>query len=221
VDPINEIMSTINNHDLFFSRVIKLIYRYFFVKRRINVLAKHISSYLPKEKPLKGLDVGCGSGELAYLVQQKCPNVQIQGVDIIIRENISTIKIDKFDGLKIPFENNSFDFVILVDVLHHTEKQIELMNECVRLAKEFIIIKDHIYNNWYDRTWLGFRDYIGNRPAKVPLPYKYLSEKDWDILYKKINVSPDSYLEILDIYPKFLSILFPNNLDFMARIRKN
>lgn len=77
-------------------------------------------------KNAKILDVGCNCGSLIYNIYRKGYK-NVQGIDI----NKEAIKIGKreykllekklkiYDGYKIPFKNESFDVVLMFDVIEH------------------------------------------------------------------------------------------------------
>lgn len=198
-------------------RVVKPLHRSAISGRRVNVLGNHLIQLLPENILLKGLDVGCGSGELSKYVQDRCPETKIYGVDILARED-AVIEVKNFDGIRLPFADQSYDFVMLIDVLHHTDYPQKLMQECVRVTRKFILIKDHNCESWLDRVCLRFMDWVGNRSYNVYLPYNYLSKSDWKKLYQASGIVCEANLSELHLYPKPFSFLFDRNLHFIARL---
>ncbi len=88
------------------------------------------------------LDVGCGTGHLsAYL--REMYGAAPTGIDVKdFRQN--DIPFIDFDGTSIPFADNSFDHVILSEVLHHSRDPVRLMAECVRVARRRIIVFEDV-----------------------------------------------------------------------------
>ena len=86
--------------------------------RRIRRLAEAIAERLPRDARV--LDVGCGSGDLAALVMQLRPDVTIEGIDVLVRPE-TAIPVHSYDGDHIPFDDDTFDAAIVIDVLHHTD----------------------------------------------------------------------------------------------------
>ena len=154
------------------------------MNRRGNVLVDRLSSLIPENQPLQGLDVGCGSGEVAYWLTQSRSNISLQGVDVLVRSQ-THIRVQQFDGLTLPFADRAFDFLMLVDVLHHTENPDRLLAECARVSRQFILIKDHYCNKWWDDLRLRFMDWVGNRSYGVALPYNYQSTHQWQNLFDR------------------------------------
>lgn len=76
------------------------------------------------------LDIGTGTGYLAFPLAEAYPDAQVYGIDIaesIIRENerhveesnMSNIFFQAFDGIHYPFEEESFDLVVSRYAFHH------------------------------------------------------------------------------------------------------
>lgn len=80
----------------------------------------------------KVLDVGCGTG----FVSQLYPNFDITGIDIsdgMLANN--PYKAIKASAESIPFEDNSFDFVIARSLLHHLDRPDIGLKEMFRVLK--------------------------------------------------------------------------------------
>jgi ubiquinone/menaquinone biosynthesis C-methylase UbiE len=122
---------------------------------RVRILRDCLSALIPKDVSV--LDVGCGDGLLARLIMDQRSDVEICGIDVLVREQ-TQIPVTEFDGLRIPFPDNSFDAVMFVDVLHHTDDPIALLFEAQRVAAKAIVIKDHRLNGLLARPTLRFMD---------------------------------------------------------------
>ena len=188
------------------------------MNRRVQVLARHLASLIPNTQPLQGLDVGCGSGEIALAIQQLRPHTQLKGVDVLVRPP-TVIPVEAFDGQTLPYPDNHVDLVLLVDVLHHTHHPQKLLQECTRVAKQAILIKDHTANNPFDELRLRFMDWVGNRSYGVSLPYNYLSSSQWNHLFEELGWSPEIKRTQLHLYPSPFTYIFDGNLHFVARLK--
>ena len=67
----------------------------------------------------------------------------ITGIDVLVRDH-AHIPVVKFDVTSIPFPDRSFDTLVFVDVLHHTNDPVLLLREAARVARNTIVIKDCI-----------------------------------------------------------------------------
>lgn len=93
------------------------------------------------------LDFGCGSLTLTLLAKQKQPEAHFIGVDVdekilnIARKKLENtnkkIKVDKYDGLILPYKDSSFDRVITSLVFHHltSEQKENSFKEIKRVLK--------------------------------------------------------------------------------------
>lgn len=186
-------------------------------QRRVRMLSKHLAELIPRNAEL--LDVGCGDGLLANLIIQERKDINVKGVDILLREK-SFFPIDKFDGEHLPYADNRFDVIMFVDVLHHTADPNILLAEAKRVARKHIIIKDHTKMGFLSGATLRFMDYVGNAAYGVNLPYNYWSKEQWHDAWGKLGLVIDYYEHRLKLYPKPADFIFGRHLHFIARLKK-
>ena len=182
--------------------------------RRVRVLQQHLSALLPAEG--KVLDVGCGDGLLAHGIGQRLPECAVHGIDVLVRGE-THIPVEAFNGNSIPYEDDSFDSVLFVDVLHHTDDPMRLLREAVRVARRSIVIKGHTKNGFMADQTVRFMDRIGNAHHGVALPYNYWSQDEWEKAFKTLNLNIDVWQSRLGLYPAPADWLFGRKLHFVAR----
>jgi ubiquinone/menaquinone biosynthesis C-methylase UbiE len=141
-------------------RPVELIHAAYVADRRARVLARHLERALPAGARV--LDVGCGDGRIASRVAAARPDLEITGVDILVRPD-ARIRVEPFDGATIPYPDASFDAVMLVDVLHHADSPLALLQEAVRVAAREVVVKDVAAQTRLDHAILGFMDRVGNK----------------------------------------------------------
>lgn len=190
----------------------------FVASRRDKRIAENILSLLP-DRDFLGLDIGCGSGNIAKLMQEFSPRIRMQGSDSLVRPN-AMIPVTQCSGEKLSFSDGSFDFAILVDVLHHTDDPFPVLSEAIRVSREFVIIKDHYCQNKLDRRLLQFMDWVGNRAHDVTLPFNYLSKNQWNDLFTRSGVLAEKEIPYLGLYSQPFSLIFDRELHFMAKLKK-
>ena len=181
--------------------------------RRTKVLSSHLKSLIPFQSRV--LDVGCGDGTIDALIQQQRPDLVIEGIDILVRPK-THIPVRHFDGQVIPYPNQSFDVVIFVDVLHHTEEPLVLLKEAHRVGKQ-VLIKDHFREGAFAYSTLRLMDFVGNAHHGVVLPYNYWHESEWRSAFEKVGLFPSEIKRNLSLYPAPLSWVFGRKLHFIAR----
>jgi SAM-dependent methyltransferase len=185
-------------------------HRKFIMGRRVKRLVDHIVNLIP-DKSSTILDVGTGTGEIAQAILEKKTTVNITGTDVYVRPR-TIIPVIKYDGCHLPFADNAFDLVMVIDVLHHCTDPTATLSECARVARQGLIIKDHIANNLWDRARLRFMDWIGNRAHGVALPYNYLSSEEWNkaLVMNKLRLKKE--VRRLNLYPHPAELLFGGSL---------
>lgn len=115
------------------------------IKERGNIDSsiQYIFKYkIPKNARI--LDIGCNYGSLLNKLHELGYS-EVQGVDVnkssidLGRKKYTTLKdkIDYYNGVHLPFEENSFDIVLMFDVIEHIPS-IErfLANEVYRVLKK-------------------------------------------------------------------------------------
>lgn len=96
---------------------------YYFAEQRVTMLQAY-----EKNGSLSVLDLGCGDGVSEIFMQQYFSNWKVQGIDVskesIVmaqKQGVANANFDVYDGIHIPFADNSFDIVFVAGVLHHVE----------------------------------------------------------------------------------------------------
>jgi len=185
--------------------------------RRVNTLASWFARLAPKDARV--LDVGCGDGLLAATLRFKRPDLTLQGIDVLVRER-AYIPVAIFDGSRIPFADDSFEAVLLSDVLHHTQDPTVLLREAYRVTSHWVLLKDHFRKGFAASQRLRFMDWVGNARFGVPLPYNYWSEQQWQEAWQNVGLEPEETVTRLGLYPGPANWFFGAELHFMARLKK-
>ena len=184
--------------------------------RRIRVLGKHLSSFLPQNGVI--LDVGCGDGQVAVQIMGHRPGLKFSGVDVMVRPK-THIEVVEYDGDRLPFADDSFDFVTIVDVLHHTDDPAKVLREAQRVARFGIVLKDHLRQGLMAGPVLRAMDWVGNRGHDVLLPYNYLSRSEWNAAFETAGCRVDGWKEKLDLYPAPVNWVCDRKLHFVALLK--
>lgn len=182
-------------------------------KRRVKVLTERLTTVLPPNCSV--LDVGCGDGSIDQLVMKKRPDIDIQGVDVFVRPG-AKIPVRCYDGAVLPFENDSIDITLFVDVLHHTIDPYVLLCEAHRVSRRYVVIKDHLRNSFFAGSLLRFMDCAGNAPHGVALTYNYWPSQRWQETFSRLHWKPIVWLDRLGLYPWPGSLIFDRGLHFLA-----
>lgn len=169
------------------------------------------------------LDVGCGSGALgrAIIDSPKCPpRVKITGLEKFRRgDELALVKF--YDGQKIPYPDESFDVVILADVLHHASDPHHLIYECSRVVKRVLIIKDHKVEGFLAQQRISLMDWASNVQYGIPCLYRYNTLREWEKLFEQLDLEIETELDSMKIYPSVMNFFFGGRVQFMAVLRNN
>jgi SAM-dependent methyltransferase len=183
--------------------------------RRVRVLSGHLAELIPPHARV--LDVGSGDGLLAHAIAQRRTDIEMSGIDVLVRSH-THIPVRQFDGKRIPHEEASFDVVMFVDVLHHSEDSNFLLREAVRVARKALVIKDHILTGFLAGTTLQLMDWVGNRRHGVALPFNYWTEQQWRQALDTLQLKTNVWNNRLRLYPWPARWVFERSLHFVARL---
>lgn len=95
----------------------------FFIEVKADLLLKLAQKYLSDLNKAKVLDVGSGIGLVDKFLKRDIKG--LFGVDIeegVVEKakiNNPEVNYNKYDGERLPFEDNTFDLVFAVNVMHH------------------------------------------------------------------------------------------------------
>lgn len=195
--------------------VLDRIHENYVFGRRVRKLVEHLTDVLPQAARV--LDVGCGNGLIARLLMQRRSDLTITGIDVLVRPQ-TFIPVEPFDGQKIPYDDNGFDIVMFVDVLHHTIEPLVLLREAGRVAAKAVVIKDHARNGLLAETTLRFMDNLGNERHGVVSPYNYWPEARWLDAFRQLDWKIAAWKKHLGLYPWPASLVFGRSLHFVARL---
>lgn len=147
-----------------------------------------IIDFLPIKDGMKIMDLGTGSGFLAFAVAKKYPRVQIIGLDIVEkaldrnrekaeRENLDNLQFVNYDGILFPFEESSFDMVISRYALHHFPVIEDSMKEISRVLKKqgVLFLSDPAPNEEDNEKFID--EYMR---LKKDGHIKFRSKKEWE-----------------------------------------
>lgn len=92
-------------------------------RRLVAGFATALASLLPSD-PRRALDVGCGEGHHMRDVAATCPEAMIAGIDVgaadwLARWHPSGSRVAVADAAALPFDADSFDLVLALEVLEH------------------------------------------------------------------------------------------------------
>jgi SAM-dependent methyltransferase len=184
-----------------------------YYNRRVYVLSRQLAKAIPSRGTV--LDIGCGDGQIAMALMRLRPDLRVEGVDIVPRPR-TLIPVVQYDGVTLPFADRSVDYVTIVDVLHHTTDPTVVLREASRVARQGVIVKDHLREGFLANATLMFMDWFGNLGDGVPMPYNFLNRTEWQGAFFKSRLETVSMNEKVDLYLPPARWLFDRHLHFVA-----
>ena len=99
-------------------------------------MVEHLVGQLPEVRKI--LDLGCGAGTSAEFFKKILPGAQWIGLDVeespeAVARKKTGAEFHTFDGVNIPFDDNSFDLIFSNQVLEHVRHPIKLLKEARRV----------------------------------------------------------------------------------------
>lgn len=177
------------NHDVWYSKFSPDLFSRYFILKEIQ---KHIFG----QKEIDILDVGGKDNALwAFLADENLP-YNLTALDILpADERTKDYKYIQGDATQMDFADNTYDCVISTDVLEHIppEKKANFINECIRVAKDLIIIAapfdspitdyvEHSVNNFYksftNKDYIWLQEHFEVHKPKRELIENIIKEKE-------------------------------------------
>ncbi len=177
-------------HDLYHAQLHGNFFEKVFHTNRIDTLLRLITSELGLEPDVRVLDVGCNTGPMVIPLRQR--GVDVVGIDIspadvhqaeryLSERGLPDDRLAVADGTCLPFRDGSFDVVLLVDILEHTDAPERIVSETRRLLAPggiAIATVPWAYHPYVRYTWLrkalSSRKTIDEHPD-APFEFEMLS----------------------------------------------
>jgi ubiquinone/menaquinone biosynthesis C-methylase UbiE len=110
------------------------------------VALEYVAALLSVVRAKSVLDVGSGTGRAIRFLRQRCPDMQIEGVEPVgkLREQaqVPSTVIHDASGEDLPFNDGSFDVVMSFGLLHHVPAPAPVIAEMTRVARFGVMISD-------------------------------------------------------------------------------
>jgi SAM-dependent methyltransferase len=116
------------------------------------------------------LEIGCSSGFMIKEMKRALPEATIVGADVVreslfkLAEELPAVPLFRFDLLQCPLPSDSFDAVVMLNVLEHIENDVTALAQVHRILKpRGIAVVEvpagaHLYDS-YDKALRHFRRY--------------------------------------------------------------
>lgn len=161
--------------------------------KRSKKFAGCLAKLIPENATV--LDFGCGNMYTAVELLKMIPSLKITGLDVVKDQNFNDailqdgrISFKLLTSREVPFPDNSFDIVVALATMHHTESPEYYLSELKRIIKPTgaIILVEEMYIHLLDKIWISAQDWMLNKlKAGVPVPLNFRSHKQYLQEFKK------------------------------------
>ena len=210
-----------------------------FLGKRDDRLAYEILSIIRrnkrnfKDKNIKIIDVGAGPHVTVakkFLSLSKGGEIKtidcfdFYTKDLIKKFNAQNKKIKLFNTGSINKHIKKYDYCLFIDVLHHIgieKKEIDtVFSKSIKNSK-YVIIKDHLQDNFFDRILLITMDVIGNLKDKTNVLCKYYNKKSLDDFTNKHNLNSIYFNQDIQYHNNYVLFFKKRTLHFLGLYKKN
>lgn len=222
----------------FFKILLIKIRSYLFKNFREMSIANQVSHIIKESSPKKHisiLDVGSGFDPkiiffiTRYLSKYK-KNVSADCYDFYTEEqiaNLSSIQGDivfqNIELLKDANNFNSYNYGIIIDVLHHigvdNHYDVDLAIKPLIEKCDFIIIKDHFEYGVFSRTLLRLSDFVGNYSYGVTIPKNYFNESKYRKMTERNNLVEIKRVNNFRVIKKFWFFFSNPKMQFISILK--
>jgi ubiquinone/menaquinone biosynthesis C-methylase UbiE len=147
-------------------------------KELVELLKRNVSN-----EKARVLENGMGTGRFISVVHRHFPHFSCFGTDVVpdfVNQKLDGIRLSLQSAEKFSFENNFFDALLCIDVLHHVPNREKALKEMNRITKNggLVIFRDIRPKHSLDKLFYRLVDlscfaYNSNMP-------RYFKEKEWE-----------------------------------------
>ena len=131
-------------HDLYRAQLHGNLFERVFHSNRIATLLRLVTQELALPSNAQMLDIGCNTGPMLIPLRER--GYDIVGIDISTDDvqqaerylsdlHLPAGRLSVADGTRLPFRDQSFDAILLVDILEHTDTPDRIVAETRRLLR--------------------------------------------------------------------------------------
>lgn len=177
---------------------------------RSKALASKVTAYLDDNTTI--MDFGCGNMYTAKEIIRLKPGVKIVGIDIVEDQNLDLIKGEpalsfvQSSSQILPFEDETFDHVLALACLHHTDEPEKYVGELKRVIKPdgTIIIAEEMHTSLLDKWYISGSDYLLNKLKEdIPIPLNFRSHRHYVQVFKDLGLKV-LHKNSIRLFPNFM-----------------
>lgn len=130
-----------------------------------KAIITYIENFSQGYENKKILDMGCGKGNYTYFFGKRNKTIGIDLQDVV-EGKYRNFDFQIADATNLPFQNNTFDLVVSLDVIEHIENDKKMLSEACRVLKK----NGRMFLSTPNKTRLShFLLKVIGKPVKYPL----------------------------------------------------
>lgn len=131
------------------------------------------------------LEVGAGPGSVLSVF--RAAGHRVTGIDINDTSYDNTLRPDLYDGVTLPYADNSFDGALVLTVLHHTKDPETVLKEAARVARRVYVIED-IFTSNIHRKLTNIADSLTNLEFRGH-PHSNRDDAAWHETFNRLGLT--------------------------------
>ena len=158
----------------------------FLMKKSHNLMEKNYR-YFDNQNDIKVLEIGAGVKPHIEFLKHNFSSYNVLDLDFddnlkkFYKKNFSNISFQTYDGDTIPFDNESYDRIILSHCLEHILDPEKILNEIIRIMKKTSILSIAIPTD-PGLMWRLGRNFVRKRAMKTygisQIDYEYIMARE-------------------------------------------
>jgi len=150
------------------------------LRRRATATVQRLGPFISDGGTI--LDIGGGTGLIAeQILKQTGNNVTL--IDVEDRRLVPLPMILSSAEF-LPVGDRSFDFTLLLTMLHHTRHPSEAISEARRVSRRSVIVQEDLYEGGMNDAVLHHADRLISCATRRPLPAARRAPEQWEELFK-------------------------------------
>lgn len=136
---------------------IRWLYNEWLYRKIIKIIEQKALEFL--NNGCKFLDIVCGTGEIILRLASKYPKTEFGGIDFseeMVKRainktfHLSNVRIINANARELPFQEDMFDIIVLIDTFHHLANPQKVLSEIYRVSKRggLLFLVDLAANNF-------------------------------------------------------------------------
>ena len=149
---------------------------------RSKTLLDTVCDLVPSDDHI--LDIGSGMCVITEALQQQ--GRRVTPLDVADLSFTPAIRPILYDGMSMPFDDDSFDTALLITVLHHTPHPEAVIQEAARVARKILIVED-IYSTTAGKYFTFAADSLLNLEF-TGHPRTNKRDDEWRALFESLGL---------------------------------